>query len=107
MLQRIGHQVTIAENGRLAVDELRKGAFDLVLMDKMMPVMDGIEATKAIRKMGLSKTQLPIVGLTASFQHSDLRHYLDCGMNDCLGKPVRLAYLKRVIDETCPNNRHE
>lgn len=99
MLHRIGHTVTIAENGQVAIDELKKGKFDLVLMDKMMPVMDGIEATKEIRKMGLSKATLPIVGLTASFQHSELGYYLECGMNDCLGKPVKLASLKRVIAE--------
>jgi CheY-like chemotaxis protein len=99
MLHRIGHTVTLAENGQVAVEALKKNKFDLVLMDKMMPVMDGIEATKEIRKMGLSKDTLPIVGLTARFQHSELDYYLECGMNACVGKPVKLESLKRVIAE--------
>jgi CheY-like chemotaxis protein len=103
MLQRIGHSVTIAENGQVAVDELKQKRFDLVLMDRMMPIMDGIQATLAIRSMGLSKSELPIVGLTASFQHSELQFYLENGMNDCLGKPVKLASLKRVIAQAMRN----
>ena len=97
MLQRIGHSVTIAENGQLAVEAVKTKSFDLVLMDVMMPVMDGIQATKALRSMGLSKALLPIIGLTASFQHSERDNYLGIGMNDCLGKPVKLASLKRAI----------
>jgi signal transduction histidine kinase/CheY-like chemotaxis protein len=98
MLQRIGHVVTIAENGRIAVDRLQRESFDLVLMDVQMPVMDGIEATKKIRSIGFSKSDLAIVGLTASFQQSELDTYLGIGMNDCLGKPVKLINLKRTIE---------
>jgi CheY-like chemotaxis protein len=104
MLQRIGHSVTIAENGQVAVDEVKQKRFDMVLMDIMMPIMDGIQATLAIRSMGLSKSELPIVGLTASFQHSELDYYLDSGMNDCLGKPVKLASLKRAIVQAVRND---
>lgn len=60
-------------------------------------VMDGIEATKQIRSMGIDKSKLPVVGLTASFQHSELKSYLDIGMNDCLGKPVKQISLKRAL----------
>jgi CheY-like chemotaxis protein len=98
MLQRIGHAVTLADNGQIAVDCLQRESFDLVLMDVQMPVMDGIEATKKIRSMGLSKSKLAVVGLTASFQHSELDTYLEIGMNDCLGKPVKLINLKRTIE---------
>lgn len=98
MLTRIGHTVTVADNGQLAVDELEKSAFDMVLMDVQMPVLDGIEATKQIRNSGRSKSMLPVVGLTASYQHSELQFYKDIGMNDCLGKPVRLNHLKKAID---------
>ena len=99
MLQRMGHSVSIAENGQIGVDKVQEEYFDLVLMDHMMPVMDGIEATKAIREMGLDKSKLPIVGLTASYQHSELDTYLEVGMNDCLGKPVKLALLKDAITQ--------
>lgn len=98
MLQRLGHTVTVAENGKVALEELRLAIFDLVLMDIQMPVMDGIECTKQIRRvLGHDKSQLPVVGLTASFQRSELDFYLDVGMNDCLGKPLRLDALKQAI----------
>ena len=98
MLHRMGHEVTIAENGQIAVDVLQKTDFDLVLMDVQMPVMGGIAATKQIRKLDQTKSKIPVVGLTASYQHSDLQYYLDVGMTDCLGKPVRLNILKRAIE---------
>lgn len=98
MLQRMGHTAAVAENGQLAVDELRRSSYDLVLMDVQMPVMDGVECTKQIRSvLGLSKLELPVIGLTASFQHSDLRYYQDVGMNNCLGKPLRVDKLKHAI----------
>lgn len=104
MLQRIGHTVTIAENGLLAVEAIKTNRnFDLVLMDRMMPEMDGIQASLAIRAMGITKSQLPIVGLTASFQQSELGFYLENGMNDCLGKPIKLASLKRAITDAMQN----
>ena len=101
MLQRMGYIVTIADNGQIAVDELGKADFDLVLMDVQMPVMDGIVATKQIRSLGSSKANIPVIGLTASYQHSNLQYYLDSGMNNCLGKPVRLNILKRAIETAC------
>ena len=97
MLQRIGHTVIVAENGQLAVDELRKTDFDLVLMDVQMPVMDGITATKEIRNLGIGKSSIPVLGLTASYEPSNLQYYLDIGMNNCLCKPVRLDTLRSAI----------
>lgn len=98
MLQRIGHDVTIVENGQLALDELKQNTYDLVLMDVQMPVMDGIQATKKIRTdLALDKSQLPILGLTASFQYSDLDYYRNIGMNDCLGKPLKLIALQEAV----------
>lgn len=97
MLQRMGHTVTIVDNGQLAVDACGTTEFDIVLMDVQMPVLDGIAATKKIRTSGHTKTSLPVIGLTASYEHCDLQYYLDAGMNDCLGKPVKLQTLKKVI----------
>jgi CheY-like chemotaxis protein len=62
-----------------------------------MPVMDGIEATRLIRSKGWTKEMLPIVGLTASFQTAELASYQEMGMNDCIGKPVRLDALNGII----------
>jgi signal transduction histidine kinase/ActR/RegA family two-component response regulator len=97
MLQRLGHSVTIAEDGQQAVDMVKEEHFDLILMDIQMPVKDGLDATREIRAMGLSMTQPPIIGLTASFQPSELNLYLEAGMNSCLGKPAKLDSLKNAI----------
>ncbi|KAL3912859.1 MAG: hypothetical protein SGILL_006723 [Bacillariaceae sp.] len=100
MLHKMGHSVYLAENGRKAVTFLEQNTaeIDLILMDIQMPVMDGIEATKYIRiTLKKSRQELPIVGLTASYQVCDLQFYLDTGMNACLGKPVRLALLKQTL----------
>jgi signal transduction histidine kinase/ActR/RegA family two-component response regulator len=97
MLQRLGHSVTMAEDGQQAVDMVKGEHFDLILMDIQMPVKDGLDATREIRAMGLSLTQLPIIGITASFQPSELTLYLKAGMNSCLGKPAKLDSLKNAI----------
>lgn len=61
--------------------------------------MDGIEATRKIREeLNYLKCQLPVVGLTASYRHEDLDYYVGIGMNTCIGKPVKLNMLKRVIE---------
>ena len=61
--------------------------------------MDGIEATQKIRAdLQFTKSQLPVVGLTASYRHEDLEYYLGIGMNTCIGKPVKLNMLKRAIE---------
>jgi signal transduction histidine kinase len=94
MLKRLRHTVTVAENGQEAVDLLESKEFDLVLMDVQMPVLDGIEATKEIRSRGV---KCPIIGLTASFQRTELPYYHQAGMNDCLSKPVLLNGLRSAI----------
>jgi signal transduction histidine kinase/ActR/RegA family two-component response regulator len=98
MLERLGHNVTLAENGMVALNEVRQTSFDVVLMDVQMPVMDGIECTKQIRlELGVDKTTLPIIGLTASFQNGDLDFYHAIGMTGCLGKPLRMDQLQLAL----------
>jgi signal transduction histidine kinase/ActR/RegA family two-component response regulator len=98
MLERLGHNVTLAENGVVALDEVRRTTFDVVLMDVQMPVMDGVECTKQIRlDLGFGKATLPIIGLTASFQNGDLDYYLTVGMTGCLGKPLRMDQLQLAL----------
>ena len=94
MLRRLGHKVTIAENGQIALELLEQRDFDVILMDIQMPVLDGIEATKEIRRRGWTG---PIIGLTASFQRSEAGFYQEIGMDDCLGKPVLLKDLRFAI----------
>ncbi|MGB1110588.1 MAG: response regulator, partial [Gammaproteobacteria bacterium] len=94
-LRQLGLEVDVAVNGRDAVDQVENGAYDLVLMDIQMPVMDGLEATRLIRSKGL--TELPIVALTAH-AWSDYRHEsLQAGMDDHLSKPFELEHLNDLL----------
>ena len=107
MLQRLGHRVTVAENGKVALDEINQQQFHVILMDVQMPIMDGIECTKYIRNvLQYSKERLPILGLTAGFQNSDRDYYVnEIGMNGCLGKPLPMEKLKQAI--SCYSNQVE
>ena len=96
MLSRLGHKVTVVDNGEQAVQEVQQhnnGGYDLILMDIQMPVMDGIDATKEIRCLGLT---VPIVGLTASVRREDFE---SIGFNGWIGKPVRLKELQTKLSE--------
>ncbi len=103
MLKKMGHAVTIANNGKEAVVAFQKEAFDLILMDGNMPVMDGMEATTAIRKIEKVKhskgihTHIPIVALTANAMKGDREKFLTAGMDDYLSKPIKRETLGEVI----------
>ncbi|SDB33905.1 PAS domain S-box-containing protein [Desulfonatronum thiosulfatophilum] len=102
LLQKAGHKGTLAENGRQALDLLSQQDFDLVLMDIQMPVMNGVEAAKAIRSstdLGLKK-DIPIIALTAYAMLGDREKFLDAGMNDYVGKPMHMEDLQRVLERT-------
>ena len=89
-----------AENGLVAIEKLKSGNFDVVLMDVQMPVMDGYETTKAIRQMEAPKSATPIVALTANATRIDVEKCLAAGMNDFLPKPFTPddLYRKLFID---------
>jgi PAS domain S-box-containing protein len=98
-----GFEVTIAENGRKAVEALQEKDFDLVLMDIQMPEMDGINATQYIRQMTDSKkASIPIIALTANALKGDSERYLQAGMNDYLSKPFTEESLFMVIKRNLP-----
>jgi two-component system sensor histidine kinase/response regulator len=93
-----GLEVTLAENGLEAVDWVKKARFDVVLMDMQMPGMDGIDATRVIRKLpqGLG---LPIIAMTAAALDSDRQDCLAAGMNAHVAKPIDAERLvKTLID---------
>jgi two-component system, sensor histidine kinase and response regulator len=103
LLRLVDLQVEVADNGRVAVDMARRGAYDLILMDMQMPEMDGLEATRLIRAVPeLDAT--PIVAMTASAFGADRDACLAAGMNDHIGKPVNPATLYesllRWLDES-------
>ena len=98
MLRSLGLQVTLASNGQQAVQLVEKQDFDVVLMDCQMPVMDGFQATSAIRRLPLGRGKgLPIVAITANAMQGDEQKCLDAGMNDFLPKPFKLAQLQALL----------
>lgn len=86
LLNDAGMSVVVAETGAIAVERVLGMDFDLVLMDMQMPVMDGIAATREIRRLGFA--DLPIVAMTANAMQADRNRCLDAGMNDYLAKPI-------------------
>lgn len=76
-----------AENGYVALEKVRNNDYDIILMDIQMPVMDGFEATRAIKKRGAPKNQIPIIALTANSSSKDIEKCMASGMNDCIAKP--------------------
>ena len=103
-LKRIGVTIVEAENGQIAVDKLRKEKFDLVLMDVQMPIMDGMQATKIIRKE--LKLKVPIVALSANAFKSEIDACKAIGMNDYITKPyVEKDFLQKVIKYTKADER--
>jgi PAS domain S-box-containing protein len=85
LLKKTGAKLTMVDNGKKAVEAAKNTDFDLVLMDMQMPVMNGIDATKAIRQQGFRK---PIIAFTANVMKEEVEHYKAIGCDGCLGKPV-------------------
>jgi two-component system, sensor histidine kinase and response regulator len=99
MIEKLGHQYTLASNGSEALAALAREEFDLVLMDCQMPEMDGYEATRRWRSLEKpGQRRLPIVAMTANAVAGDRERCLDAGMDDYLAKPVQLAQLAAVLD---------
>ncbi|HMJ68436.1 MAG TPA: ATP-binding protein [Cyclobacteriaceae bacterium] len=90
-------KVDTAENGYVAVEKIKDNLFDIVLMDIQMPVMDGFEATKAIRLGDSPRNSIPIIALTANATRKDIEKCLAAGMNDCIPKPFTPEDLFRML----------
>jgi len=88
-----GHIAEVAENGHLAVDAVRAGNFDVVLMDIQMPELDGVGATRQIRSLPGPERDIPIIAMTAHAMAGAREEYLAAGMNDYVSKPVHPAVL--------------
>jgi len=97
MLQKLGAQADLAGNGQEAVDKVRAGSYDLVLMDMQMPGMDGLTATHAIRAMPDIR-QPQIVALTANAMDEDREACFQAGMNGFLTKPFQISELQEKLD---------
>jgi CheY-like chemotaxis protein len=106
LLERWGHDAVVVENGRQVIERLSETAFDLILMDVQMPIMDGYEAARAVRAAESGKDKehrIPIVAMTAHATKGDREQCLAAGMDDYLSKPISsgklLDILKRFANE--------
>lgn len=99
LLESFGVDLTFVKNGKEAVAAVREGSFDLVLMDAMMPVMDGVEALIAIRaeEVASGRPKTPVQMLTANVFDDDVARYTAAGADGVLRKPMEIAELQRVI----------
>ncbi|MDV7339211.1 ATP-binding protein [Terasakiella sp. A23] len=97
ILEKPGHQVTLAENGREAVEMAADQTFDLILMDIQMPLMNGEEATKEIRTKEGPNQHTPIIALSANILANQKEAYFEAGMNDCLAKPIKPLELRQAV----------
>jgi len=97
MLERLGYWTELAENGQVAIDKLAVSSFDMVLMDCLMPVMDGYKATQIIRASESSGNKIPILAMTAHTYQSDRQRCFASGMNDYVEKPLKFEDLEDKI----------
>ena len=102
MLTTLGYDADIARDGQEAVRFVAAGGYDAVLMDCQMPVLDGFEATRAIRASGGPDASLPIIALTASALASDQEECRSAGMDDFLSKPYTVSDMAAMFSRWLP-----
>ncbi|MDY0300826.1 MAG: ATP-binding protein [Trichlorobacter sp.] len=106
ILERAGHKVTLAADGAEAICAYETGNFHLVFMDVQMPVMDGLQATKAIRRMEQKHNQkrTPVIAMTAYTAAEDRADCFDAGMDDYLAKPIKPRLVQAMLQRHCAAN---
>jgi len=110
LLEKLGCNVDIANDGWKAVELACTLSYDLIFMDCLMPELDGLEATKEIRRREVKSGRCPIVALTANAMQGDRELCLQAGMDDYLSKPIRLEELSRMLENylgTCQRRAEE
>jgi signal transduction histidine kinase/HPt (histidine-containing phosphotransfer) domain-containing protein/ActR/RegA family two-component response regulator len=101
LLKKLACEVDIALDGREALEKTKTHDYDIVFMDCYMPLMDGFQATQRIRRSPRTE-DLPVVALTASVTEEDRARCLEAGMNDTVGKPVRISMLAKALERWVP-----
>jgi CheY-like chemotaxis protein len=103
LLEKRGHRVDTAANGREACEALHRQSYDVILMDVQMPEMTGLEATAAIRQVELGTGRhIPIIAMTAHAMNGDRERFLACGMDGYVSKPIVLKELIDVLGKISP-----
>lgn len=97
LLKREGYTTDFATNGQEALDAVKSGSYDIVLMDLQMPVMDGVEASRRIREWEAGKHRTFIVALTASFMPEKGRELFEVGIDNYLSKPFEVDHLRNIL----------
>ena len=106
ILEKQGHQVTGACDGKEALEALESDIFDLILMDVQMPKMDGLEATAAIReKEKKTGAHIPIIAMTAHAMIGDRDHCIEAGMDDYISKPLKADRLLNLIEHVATKKK--
>ncbi len=102
MIEKLGHTAVAVANGREALDALASVRFDIVLMDCQMPVLDGYEATAALRASGATYARVPVIALTASAMKGDRERCLAAGMDDYVSKPFSVPDIEAALERWLP-----
>jgi len=105
ILENEGHEIIVVADGEQAVAKSRIEAFDVILMDVNMPVMDGLEATRQIRDGAVPMRDVTILALTADDDGVMQRTCIEAGMNAFISKPVNMADLKRALVQVVDRRR--
>lgn len=100
ILNNLGLDVTIVENGKIAFEKYKENLYDLIFMDINMPIMDGIQTLKEIKKYEKEhqKIHIPIIALTANAIQTDKEKYIEDGMDGYLSKPIENIELVKLLD---------
>jgi len=101
-LTRVGHKVDTATDGQIAMDKFRENFYDAILMDIMMPVMDGLTATREIRKLEAARSsfqgkRVKIIAITANAFEDDRNKFFESGMDFYMNKPIEIEELNRIL----------
>jgi CheY-like chemotaxis protein len=105
LLERFGHHASFANDGSEALDQIAgQQPFDVILMDRHMPVMDGLEATRKIRMLPGAEQATPIIAVTGAERQSEIDICLDAGMNDFVAKPIDPERLRTALLNAAAGN---
>lgn len=106
ILEPLQMETDTAENGKVALEKISREAYDIVLMDHMMPVMDGVEAVRQLRVMENGRYQkMPVIALSAATEPGTEELFLEAGMNDFVMKPIQAEVLYQVLREWLPEEK--